>query len=183
MKKNLSEIVELINEYLESQRIPEEWLFTLTGELCRRNTNDGSVVKMTENDARQCYAWYVADPNDETDEDRNFIPPIEYADPMKKRADLHEEMIESIVYLMERNNKETVSFTKGEDCSFAIISINDDCPMQYEEVFVNEVQVVNSKLKLNLDGYGWTLPKSDMPEILPCSIVSVYDALWSKLMK
>ena len=53
MKKNLSKIVELINEYLESQRIPEEWLFTLTGELCRRNTNDGSVVKMTENDARQ----------------------------------------------------------------------------------------------------------------------------------
>ena len=183
--KDLEEIIETTNEYFESEGIPEEWALTPTGEPYRRSTNDGLVVSMTEDEMRTYYKRYVAEWADD-EEGLAYETPIEHIDFMRRKMDLHEEMYDAIVYLMEKNKKGELDISDENDGDLGYVMVSWDSS---DGVAIQELQVtkvcVNERSQLTLqtiDGQEFSPSVSD-DEVLWCTINSVYDAVYQRLMQ
>jgi len=183
--KKLEEIIETTNEYFDSEAIPEEWALTPTGEPYRRSTNDGIVVAMTEDDMRTYYKRYVAEWADD-EEGLAYETPIEHIDFMRKKMNLHEEIYDAIVYLMEIKKKEEldISNEKDGDLGWICVSWDSSDGVTMEELQVTKV-CVNNRSQLTLwtaDGQEFD-PSVSSDEVLWCTINTVYDAVYDRLMK
>lgn len=183
--KELEEIIETTNEYFDSECIPEEWGLTETGEPFRRSTNDGQVVSMTEDDMRTYYKRYVAEWADD-EEGLEYETPIECIDFMRKKMNLHEEIYDSIVYLMERFKKGELDISNEKDGDLGFVCVHWDSS---DGVIIEELQVVKvfvsdrSRLTLEtIDGQVFDASISS-DEVLWCTINSVYDAVFKRLVK
>lgn len=183
--KDIEEIIERTNEYFESECIPEEWGLTETGEPFRRSTNNGQVVAMTEDDMRTYYKRYVAEWADD-EEGLEYETPIEYIDFMRRKMNLHEEIYDSIVYLMEKFKKGELDVSSEKDGDLCFVCVSWDSP---DGVAIEELQVVKvcvsdrSQLTLEtIDGQVFDASiRSD--DVLWCSINTVYDAVFQRLVK
>jgi len=183
--KTIEGIIETTNEYFESEGIPEEWALTPTGEPYRRSTNDNLVVSMTEDDMRTYYKRYVAEWADD-EEGMEYETPIEYIDFMRKKINLHEEIYDSIVFLMEKFKKAEldISDEKDGDLGFVCVSWDSSDGVTIEELQVTKVSV-NDRSQLTLetvDGQVFDASvRSD--EVLLCTFNSVYDAVYQRLVR
>lgn len=183
--KDIEELIETTNEYFESEAISEEWGLTETGEPFRRSTNDGLVVAMTEDDMRTYYKRYVAEWADD-EEGLEYETPIEKIDFMRKKMNLHEEIYDAIVFLMEKFKKEEldISDEKDGDLGFVCVSWDSSDGVTIEELQVVKV-CVDSRSHLTLetiDGQEFDASISS-DEVLWCTINSVYDAVFQRLVK
>lgn len=181
--KSIEEIVETINEYLEEEQIPEEWAFTETGELYRKDTNTGQVVAMKESDARGYYRNYVAEWCDD-EETLKEEEAIEHIDFLKMKRDLHEQMYDAIVFLMEKHGKKELDISDEEgEPGYACFAWEHQ-GIAIEERQVETIKVERSHLFLRfVDGTHWYGAAISDDEILWCTINSVYDAVFQRLVK
>lgn len=183
--KDLEEIIETTNEYFESEGIPEEWNLTETGEPFRRSTNDDLVVPMTEDEMRTYYKRYVAEWADD-EEGKEYETPIEKIDFMRRKMNLHEEMYDAIVYIMERKgvNELDISDEKDGDLGYIVVSWDSSDGVNIQELQVEKVFVSDrSNLTLQtVDGQVFSPSVSD-DEVLWCTINSVYDAVYQRIVK
>ena len=181
--KDLEEIIETTNEYFESEGIPEEWKLTETGEPFRRSTNDGLVVPMSEDDMRTYYKRYVAEWADD-EEGLAYETPIEKIDFLRLKMNLHEEMYDAIVYLMEKFRKSEldISDEKDGDLGYVVVSWDSSDGVTIQELQVEKVCVSDrSQLTLQTaDGQVFS-PSVRDDEVLWCTIDSVYDAVYQRL--
>lgn len=182
--KDIEEIIETTNEYLKSECIPEEWCTTELGGHFRRDLNSGQVVAMSEDDMRTYYKRYVAEwaDDEETLEEEDVIEHIDF---LKKKRDLHEQMYDAIVYLMEKHEKKEldISDDKDGDLGYACFAWEDQ-GLAIEERQVETVKVERSHLYLRfVDGTEWYGASIADDEILWCTINSVYDAVFDRLVK
>ena len=182
--KDIEEIIETTNEYLKSECIPEEWCTTELGGHFRRDLNSGQVVAMSEDDMRAYYKRYVAEwaDDDETLEEEETIERIDF---MRSKMRLHEEMYDAIVYLMEKHKKSELDISDEKDGDLGYICVSWDSS---DGVTIQELQVVKvfvsdrSKLTLEtIDGQVFSPAVSD-DEVLWCTINSVYDAIYDRLV-
>ncbi len=183
--KDIEEIIETTNEYLKEECIPEEWCTTELGGHFRRDLNSGQVVAMSEEDMRAYYKRYVAEwaDDDETLEEEEVI---EYIDFLKKKRDLHEEIYDAIVYLMEKQGKKELDISSDKDGDLGYVCVSWDSS---DGVTIQELQVVKvcvsdrSKLTLQtIDGQVFSPSVSD-DEVIWCTFNSVYDAVFQRLMQ
>ena len=183
--KDLEEIIETTNEYFESEGIPEEWALTPTGEPYRRSTSDDIVVSMTEDEMRTYYKRYVAEWADD-EEGLEYETPIEHIDFLKKKRDLHEEIYDAIVYLMEKQGKKEldISSDKDGDLGYGCVSWDSSDGVTIQELQLVKVCVSDrSKLTLQtIDGQVFSPSVSD-DEVIWCTFNSVYDAVFQRLMQ
>ena len=183
--KDLVEIIETTNEYFESEGIPEEWKLTETGEPFRRSTNDDLVVPMTEDEMRTYYKRYVAEWADD-EEGLAYETPIEKIDFLRLKMNLHEEMYDAIVYLMEKFRKEELDISDENegDLGYVVVSWDSSDGVNIQELQVEKVCVSDrSQLTLQtIDGQVFSPSVSD-DEVLWCTIDSVYDAVFQRLVK
>lgn len=184
--KDIEEIIETTNEYLRSEGIPEEWCTTELGGHFRRDLNSGQVVAMSEDDMRVYYKRYVAEwaDDDETLEEEEVIEHIDF---MAKKRDLHEEIYDAIVYLMEKHGKEEldISDENDGDLGYACISWDSCDGVAIEEKQVEKVRVdgrSNLSLRFVDDGHWYGAAVAD-DEVLWCTINSVYDAVYDRLVR
>ena len=183
--KDIEEIIETTNEYFESEGIPEEWALTPTGEPYRRSTNDGLVVAMTEDEMRTYYKRYVAEWADD-EEGLEYETPIEHIDFLKMKRDLHEQMYDAIVFLMEKHGKKEldISDDKDGDLGYVCVSWDSSDGVAIEEQLVEKV-CVDDRSHLTLetsDGQAFDASISG-DEVIWCTINSVYDAVFQRLVK
>lgn len=183
--KDIEEIIETTNEYLESEGIPEVWALSETGEPFRRSTNTGLVVHMSEDDMRTYYKRYVAEWADD-EEGLAYETPIEKIDFMRLKMNLHEEMYDAIVYLMKRFRRKELDISDENEGDFGYVTVSWDSS---DGVNIQELQVtkvcVNDHSQLSLqtsDGQELTPSVSD-DEVMWCTINSVYDAVFQRLVK
>lgn len=182
--KDLEEIIKTTNEYFESEGIPEEWALTPTGEPYRRSTSDGLVVSMTEDEMRTYYKRYVAEWADD-EEGLEYETPIERIDFLKMKRDLHEQMYDAIVFLMEKHGKKEldISDDKDGDLGYACFAWEHQ-GIAIEERQVETVKVERSHLFLRfVDGTHWYGAAISDDEVVWCTINSVYDAVFQRLVK
>lgn len=183
--KDLEEIIETTNEYFESECIPEKWALTETGEPFRKSTNDGLVVHMTEDEMRTYYKRYVAEWADD-EEGMEYETPIEYIDFMRRKMNLHEEMYDAIVYLMEKKGRSEldISDEKDGDLGYVCVSWDSSDGVSFAELQVMKVCVNDrSQLTLQLIDSQVLSPSVNDDEVLWCTINSVYDAVYQRLMQ
>ena len=183
--KEIEEIIETTNEYLKSECIPEEWCTTELGGHFRRDLNSGQVVAMSEEDMRTYYKRYVAEWADD-DETLEEDDPIEHIDFQRSKMRLHEEIYDAIVYLMEKSHKSEldISDEKDGDLGYVVVSWDSSDGVNIEELQVVTVHVSDrSQLTLEtIDGQEFDASvRSD--EVLWCTINSVYDAVYQRLVK
>ena len=183
--KDIEEIIETTNEYLRSECIPEEWCTTELGGHFRRDLNSGQVVAMSEDDMRTYYKRYVAEwaDDDETLEEEEVIEHIDF---MSKKRDLHEEIYDAIVYLMEKHEKKELDISNEKEGDFGYICVSWDSS---DGVTIQELQVVKvcvsdrSQLTIEtIDGQVFD-PSISGDEVLWCTINSVYDAVYDRLVR
>lgn len=183
--KDLEEIIETTNEYFESEGIPEEWKLTETGEPFRRSTHDGLVVSMTEDEMRTYYKRYVAEWADD-EEGLEYETPIEKIDFMHRKMDLHEEIYDAIVYLMEIKGKSELDISNEKEGDLGYVCVSWDSS---DGVTIQELQVVKvfvddrSQMTIQTED-GQVFDASVRgDEVLWCTIDSVYDAVYQRLMQ
>ena len=104
---------------------------------------------------------------------------------MRSKMRLHEEMYDAIVYLMEKHKKSELDISDEKDGHLGYICVSWDSS---DGVTIAELQVVKvcvsdrSQLSFEtIDGQVFNPAVSD-DEVLWCTINSVYDAVYDRLV-